>query len=215
MWKEFNSENALIFRIIHRDNLPWLTKNGLHCATSNKTDPNFVSIGNADLISKRHTRVVKIPPGGTLSDYVPFYFTPFSPMAYNINTGYNGIRQRKKSEILILSTSLHKLKDNNIAFLFTDRHAYLEAASFSSNIDDLGKIDWKILQNKDFKRDYNDLGKMERYQAEALVHKHMPLSALIEIGCYDDLVVEGVNIALDQAGFKSGPVGTPKREWYF
>jgi hypothetical protein len=43
-------------------------------------DPDFRNIGNADLISKRETRQVPIPPGGMLSDYIPFYFTPWSPV---------------------------------------------------------------------------------------------------------------------------------------
>ena len=66
----------------------------MHCRNSTIRDPNFVPIGNADLIDKRHTRQVRCPPGGTLSDYVPFYFTPFTPMLLNIKTGFNGVRQR-------------------------------------------------------------------------------------------------------------------------
>ena len=36
-----NSEKALIFRIVHRDNLPWIVENGLHCRKSTTVDPNF------------------------------------------------------------------------------------------------------------------------------------------------------------------------------
>ncbi len=82
---------ALIFRIIHRDNLPWILDNGLHARTGKISDPNYRNIGNPDLIDKRSRRVVHVGPGGTLSDYVPFYFTPFSIMIYNIKTGYGGI----------------------------------------------------------------------------------------------------------------------------
>src|SRR5881392_1033159 len=96
-----NCEKALIFRITHRDNLPWILANGLHCRNSNQTDSHFVTIGNPDLIDKRSRHPVKVPPGGTLSDYVPFYFTPLSPMLLNIKSGYNGIRQRSNDEIII------------------------------------------------------------------------------------------------------------------
>ena len=46
---ELNPEKALIFRIIHRDNLPWVLDNGLHCGNSAIRAPNWVSIGNPEL----------------------------------------------------------------------------------------------------------------------------------------------------------------------
>ena len=71
---------------MHVANVEWILKNGLHCANSGSTDPNYVPIGNSDLIAKRNERDVPIPPGGTLSDYIPFYFTSASPMLLNIKT---------------------------------------------------------------------------------------------------------------------------------
>jgi hypothetical protein len=91
MSKDLNPEKALIFRITHRDNLPWILANGLHCANSGVRDPTFVPIGNRDLINRRASRTLPAPFQGTLSDYVPFYFTPFSPMLLNIKTGWGGI----------------------------------------------------------------------------------------------------------------------------
>ena len=91
---ELTAENAYIFRITHKDNLPWILDNGVHCRKSPKQDPNFVNIGIPDLIEKRHLHPVAAPPGGTLSDYIPFYFTPLSMMAYNIYTGAMCINAR-------------------------------------------------------------------------------------------------------------------------
>src|ERR1035437_6684336 len=73
MSKDLNPQKALIFRIVHRDNVPWILDHGLHCRNSGNVDPNYVEIGNPDLISKRNHHFVPKPPGGTLSDYVPFY----------------------------------------------------------------------------------------------------------------------------------------------
>lgn len=179
-------EKALIFRITHIENVPWILTNGLHCRNSGVRDQNYRDIGNPDLIAKRAHRVVPIPPGGTLSDYIPFYFTPYSPMLLNIKTGHNGMKQTPMPDIVILVSSLHKLAEQSVGFVFTDRHAYLRTAddAFSSNVADLGRIDWKILQARDFKRDPNDPGKFERYQAEALVHQHLPVTALAGIVCH-------------------------------
>lgn len=48
---------ALIFRITHRANLPWILANGLHCQSAGVSDPNFVSIGNPELIDRRRSRM--------------------------------------------------------------------------------------------------------------------------------------------------------------
>jgi hypothetical protein len=213
MQKLLTPEKAYIFRITHRDNLPWIVQNGLHCASSDQRDPNFVPIGNAELIGKRSTRNVPLPLGGTLSDYVPFYFTPKSPMLLNIKTGYNGIRQRKNDEIIILVTALPHIQKKALPFVFSDRHAYLAAARFTSDLTKLNAIDWPILQATDFKRDNNDLGKMERYQAEALVRNHVPTTALLAVACFSDATREATNKMLD-----GGPLADKalkKPNWYF
>jgi len=43
-------EKGLIFRITHIDNVPWILRNGLHCASSSVLDPHFRRIGNQELI---------------------------------------------------------------------------------------------------------------------------------------------------------------------
>jgi hypothetical protein len=181
-----NAENGFIFRIAHIANIPWILDHGLHCRNSHDRDPNYVEIGNSELILKRTHRSVPIPPGGALSDYIPFYFTPHSPMLYNIKTGYQGISQRAMSEIVIMVSSLPALAARNIPFVFTDRHAYLQTAAFHSDLARLDCIAWDLLQNRDFKRDLNDPGKFERYQAEALVHRHLPVTTLSGIICHSN-----------------------------
>ncbi|MBP0614084.1 type II toxin-antitoxin system toxin DNA ADP-ribosyl transferase DarT [Jiella mangrovi] len=213
MSAKLSQEKALIFRILHRDNVRWLLANGMHCDNSDIRDPNYVSIGNAELIGKRRNHPVPCPPGGMLSDYVPFYFTPFSPMLYNIKTGYGGIRRRSNSEIVIAVSSLLDLQALGMPFVFTDRHAYLQMARYFTDLSDLTEIDWTILRNRDFKRDPDDPGKFERYQAEALVHRNMPCKALAGIMCYDDETVAGVQRMVDLGGLKMRVVKSPN--WYF
>lgn len=210
---DLNAAKALIFRILHRDNVPWMLDHGLHCRNSQTVDPNYVSIGNPELIARRHLKLVQVPPGGTLSDYVPFYFTPSSPMLYNIKTGWAGIVKRANDEIAIVVSSLHTLKAKGVPFLFTDRHAYLNAALYSSDLGDLNRIDWPLLQRRDFKRDGNDLDKGERYQAEALVHRHLPMDAVLGIGCYSDSAASFIQQHIKKRDVKLRVVIRP--QWYF
>jgi hypothetical protein len=195
-------EKGWIFRITHIANVPWILDHGLHCRNSPERDLNHVDIGNPELIERRHRRPVPIPPGGVLSDYIPFYFTPHSPMLYNIKTGHSGIRQRPMSEIVILVSSLPALAAKNITFVFTDRHAYLQTATqnFFSDLARLDRIAWALLQNRDFKRDAYDPSKFERYQAEALVHRHLPVTALAYILCHGDAQKAVLQAELDKRG---------------
>jgi hypothetical protein len=213
MLPELNPERALIFRIVHRDNLPWILGHGVHCRNSQVFDPQYVNIGNPDLIDKRHGRTVSHAPGGTLSDYVPFYFTPLSPMLLNIKTGYNGIKKRDNTEIVIMVSSIPHLEKNGIPYLFTDRHAYLVAAKFSNDPADLSMIDWGILQNRDFKRDPEDLGKVERYQAEALVHESAGVNGLLGFACCNPTVRDEIQGIVDEHGVQLKVLA--KGGWYF
>lgn len=210
---ELTAAKALVFRIVHRDNVPWILDNGLHCRNSPVMDPKFVPIGNADLIQKRVSRVVPCPPNGTLSDYIPFYFTPHSIMLLNIKTGWNGIQQRENAEIVVLVSTLHRLQELEQPFVFTDRHAYLTTASFYTDLARLDQIDWKILRNRDFKRTANDPGKVERYQAEALAYRHLPIGTIIGLGCYNNEVADTLKAQLADRKLDTTVVVRPG--WYF
>lgn len=208
-----NAEKALIFRITHIRNIPWILRNGVHCCNSSVFDPDYVEIGNPELIHRRHSRAVPLSPGGTLSDYVPFYFTPFSIMLYNIKTGYGGIRKIPNEDIVILVSSLPRVQEHSIPFVFTDCHAYSMTANFYDNVDSLSKVDWPLLQARDFRHDPDDPGKKERYQAEALVYQHLPVSALLGIGCYSPSANEWLQSCLTEARLKIKTVIRPR--WYF
>jgi hypothetical protein len=213
MTKNIRPDKALIFRITHRQNLPWVLGNGLVSANSDTLDPNFTPIGNPDLIQKRRGRQIPVEPYGTLEDYVPFYFTPFSPMLLNIKTGYNGIRKRTNEEIVIIVSSLFKVRDDGVSFVFSDRHAYLQAARFSNQLRDLDMIDWDILQRRDFRRDPNDLGKIERYQAEALIWQRMPVTSFLGVVCYDQATTQWVSSFEAVSTFNLKTISKP--DWFF
>lgn len=210
---QISQSNAYIFRITHIDNVPWILRNGFQCMNSPNRDPNFREIGNSDLIDKRQHRLVPVEPGGTLSDYVPFYFTPLSPMLLNIKTGYNGMRQTPMPDIAIFVSSLPHVANQGLPFVFTDRHAYPVAAQYFTEMQRLDAIDWKILQTRDFKRDPNDIGKVERYMAEALIHRHVPLSALLGVACYGPEPETRLLGMQADAGVSLKTV--VKQDWYF
>lgn len=112
----------------------------------------------------------------------------------NIHSGRGGITQRPNEEIVILVSNLRNVAAQNIPFVFTDSHAYYNWVNYYTRLEDLNQIDWPILQARDFRRDPDDPAKFERYQAEALIWKHCPITLLVGMICYND----GVRLQLEQ-----------------
>ncbi len=203
------AQKALIFRIVHHRNLATLLDHGCLCRNDAQTG-NYTDIGNLELIAKRKDRAIPHPPGGTLSDYVPFYFTPYSPMLYNIKTGY-GVQQQPMADILIVISSLHHIAKCGIEFVYSDRHAYLKTAQFSNDLAQLkDRIAWSALQNRRF--DKSDIDRFEKYQAEALIYKQVPLTAVLGIICQNDSVKDEVTKAAVGKGLSLKVINGPG--WY-
>jgi hypothetical protein len=150
--------------------------------------------------------------GGTLSDYVPFYFTPFSIMMYNIKTGY-GVKQVPNDDIVIFVSSLPHIAEQGIEFVFANQHAYPLMADYFTDLVRLDQIDWPLLQNRNFKHNPDDPGKKERYQAEALIWKYVPLEALQGVCCYTAVVEQQIRSEIERRHltFKVGV----QPSWYF
>ena len=204
-----NPAKALIFRIVHKDNIARVLEDGCHCRSAQAATAPYAEIGNQELIEKRRHRDVPCGPGGTLSDYVPFYFTPFTPMLYNIKTGY-GVPQQPLTNIVMLVSSLPRLRASEVPFVFSDRHAYLKLAQFSDDLADLDRIIWPVLQARDFTRD--DLDKFDKYQAEALIYKHVPVDALIGIACYNSAMRDAVRQIAEEKNVVVDVIA--KNSWY-
>jgi hypothetical protein len=110
-------------------------------------------------------------------------------------------------------SSVHKVRDLGLDLVFTDRHAYTPLARYFNDISHLGEIDWPLLQARNFKRNRDDPEQIERYQAEALVHRHMPISGLIGIICYTQAVKVDLDAQIQARGLQLDVQVLPG--WYF
>lgn len=106
-------------------------------------------------------------------------------MLYNIVTGH-GVDKVDRAEIVVLASKIASVRKARAQVVFTDRHAYLQTATYFNDEADLQGLAWDRWQNRDFKRRSADDVEMERYQAETLVHAHVPIDALVGIACYDE-----------------------------
>ena len=210
---ELTPDNALVFRLTHIENVAWILRHGLHCKASEEQDPQFVTIGNPDLIQKRTQRIVPTGPGGTLDHYIPFYFTPCSMMLYNIRTGWNDMTRRTPQELVFFVVSLRSLAAHEISFVFSDRHAIMSLAIFSTSLNDLDHLRWQYWKQRDFMRDTDRPEKTELYQAEALVHRHLPPAHLNGIVCSHADTRASVDEMVQNCGVQIEVV--QRQDWFF
>lgn len=163
-----------------------LCGNGMCCRNSSNADPNYINIGHRNLIDKRGRRRVTKTPGGVLNDYIPFYFAPRSPMLYSIYKknidGFIG----KQSDIIYLVSSVERIQESKIPFVFTNGHAYEMITNFFNEVADLDKIDWQIMGATYWNNTPDDNDRMRRRMAEFLVYQFIPSSCILAIVLYND-----------------------------
>lgn len=165
-------------------NVGFILQHGLHCCNCGVQNPNYINIGHRSLITNRGVSAISHPPGGVLNDYIPFYFHYKMPMLYHIYKGYVNDYIGHQSDIVYMVTSVEKVVDLNLPYLFTDRHAYLSHKRLYNNINDLNKLSWPIIRDDTWYIGYSEL-KKELKQAEFLVHQHVPVNALIGFVTYN------------------------------
>jgi hypothetical protein len=93
---------------------------------------------------RRAVRRIPVAPGGTLHDYVPFYFAPRSPMLYTINNGNVPDCDYRQDDIVHLVGHAQAVLAAGHRFVFSDIHAALDYAHFFDDLAELTQIDWRI-----------------------------------------------------------------------
>ncbi len=159
--------------------------------STNKNE-NFIIIGDSALIKARKDLEVNIPPGGKLSEYIPFYLGPRSPMLYQIATGYEDVKKFPQEEIVYLISSFEKIKEHGCSFFFTDGHARSATAAKYNNEKDFDKLDWNVIKATFWKSDESDLRRKEKKQSEFLVKDYVPWTCIELVGVYNDNAREKV-----------------------
>ena len=167
-------QHLFIYRMTHIDNVPFIVENGLWSKLSPVQDPNFVPIGNPDIIDKRTNKmIVVVPPGGVLGEYVPFYFSGHSPMLYNITTGY-GVKRVLQKDIVFLVCDAMEIINAGIPYCFTDGNATSAISKFYNNLFGLRELDWKSIRATMWKNTEDDYDRVRKKMSEFLVKEHVP-----------------------------------------
>lgn len=108
------------------------------------------------------------------------------------------VRQLSGARFLLPATNQMSQISQENAYIFRITH--------------IDNVPW-ILKARDFTRDPDDPCKLERYMAEALIHRHVPMSTLLGIACYCPNSASRLLDMQGHAGVSLKAVAKP--EWYF
>ncbi|OYQ45629.1 hypothetical protein CHX27_05555 [Flavobacterium aurantiibacter] len=174
-----------LFRMTHIENIPHILQYGITHSNSANANPNFVPIGDGSLISTRNN--ILLSNGRLLGEYIPFYFGVRTPMLYVVQNGFNMVAPIPAENIVYCITSVQKIIDLQLDFVFTDGHAVDKFTSqfTTQDIDNLDNIlDWKAIRTK-YWRDDNDLDLKRRKEAEFLVSGDILINAILGYSVYN------------------------------
>lgn len=204
-----------IFHITHVRNLRAIIRHGgLYCDRV-RAERRLMSVGIAHnhIKERRARRRVPTCRGGTLADYVPFYFAPRSPMLYSIHGGFVEQYRDGQRPVVHLVSSAESIAAAGLAFTFTEGHAELAYSAFYEDLEDLNKVDWQIMGSRWWNDTEEDGDRKRRRQAEFLVHDFFPWELVAKIGVIDNALADQVREVLQRAEYR--PVVVVKGSWYY
>ena len=170
----------------HIENIPHILQYGITHSTSANANRNFVPIGDSSLIATRNDFLLN--NGRLLGEYIPFYFGYRTPMLYVVQNGFNMVAPTPAEKIVYCVSSVQKIIDLQLDFIFTDGHA-VDGFSSQYTFTDIDNID-TILDKNAIKARYwrseNDLDLKRRKEAEFLVLGDIIKNAILGFLTYNE-----------------------------
>lgn len=199
-----------LFRMTHVENIPHILQHGITHSTSANANPDFVPIGDGSLIATRNDFLLH--NGRRLGEYIPFYFGVRTPMLYVVQNGFNMVAPTPAENIVYCITSVQKIIDLQLDFVFTDGHA-VDGFTTQYTVADIANIDnildWTAIRAK-YWRDDNDLDLKRRKEAEFLVSGDIDTKGVLGYLTYNENAKNTViNFGADAANVHI------KSEFYF
>ncbi len=204
-----------IYHITSIDNLASIIKDGgLHAyGTLGMRETKYTNIAHATIQERRARCYVECGSGGTLHDYVPFYFAPRSPMLYTISRGNVGGYSQGQESIVHLIATVQDVRAAGHTCVFTNGHAAMEITEFYDELNRLDQIDWAVMSSKYWSATLDDPDRARRRQAEFLVHQFFPWEMIRGIGVMSRRINDQAGELLQICHHK--PRVVIRRLWYY
>jgi hypothetical protein len=167
--------------------------------------------GDLDIKRQRRSTAVRVPPGGVVGDYVPFYFAPRSPMLYKIWKGGVSTYQDGQEPLVYLVSSLATVDEAALPWVGSDGNV---AASVSEHTNEWARlesiVDWPLMKENIWRNTEDDGDRMRRRMAELLVNRVFPAQ------CIEYLVAKSQPVAELAGSHVQGKIPIRIRPgWYY
>ena len=205
---------CLLYHFAHLDTLPAILASGQLVSSNelaSREKQPAQDIGSPTL-QRRRART-RVPLGGTLHDYVPFYFAPRSPMLYRLGKEWTQAGERDTRDLVYLVSSVGQVEAHRLPFTFSLYHAVTRPNEFLTEASDLHRVDWALMRRRMWTDTREDNDRQRRRQAEFLVRDRLPLMALEGFATFDGERADRVSALVGKHGLDLR--GKPKPEWYF
>jgi hypothetical protein len=130
-----------------------------------------------------------------------------------IHTRSEGTYDGGQEDIIHLVASAELLLESSCDCVFSDRNACVSLATFHKNPTELDNLDWKTIRSRSWGKTDGDPGRVERKQAEFLVHRFMPWEFVAGIGVHNAGIEDLVRREMRRYGAEV-PIKV-KPGWYF
>src|SRR5262245_2002255 len=165
-----------IYRFVHIDNLDTLIRRGaLHAPNHVPSDGlPYRFCHDPEVQGARAAVTIPVGPGGTIHDYVPFYFGYLSPMMLRLKTGQVSGYDEGQEPLIYLASTAQAVDSSNSRFVFSNGHGLAIFTDWFDDLSRLDEVDWNMVYQRYWKDTINDMDRQRRKQAEFLVHQSCP-----------------------------------------
>jgi len=204
-----------VYHITHLDNLPRILAAGALWCDRRVRDAQVEIRGIAygHIKTRREGIVVPMGPGGTLADYVPFYFCPRAPMLYAIYRDQVPGIEGGQSRIAHLELDAEALIAAGLPCFHTDGNAASQPRRFHASADGLLGLSWDVIRSTSWRDTPDDNDRKRRKQAEFLVHDRVDWSFVVRIGVMDAAAAAAARDMLAKQAHR--PVVDIRRDWFY
>jgi hypothetical protein len=208
---------TLIFRIVHIDNLDVLLhRQALHAPHQTPQDGlTYRTIHDTEVQAKRHLHPIAVGPGGTVHDYVPFYFGPRSPMLLRLHTGRVAGYTQRQDPLVYLLSSVQMVAGADCQFIFSDGHGLANYTSWYANIADLGNVDWTTVYANRWNDTVDDMDRQRRKQAEFLIYQCCSWTLIDSIAVVNSSIQSEVEAVMARHAPSLRRPAVIKPQWYY